>query len=227
MVNYNEIHYLEEFLPFYKFLCTDDKKKLISISSVERYFKGDLISSKYSSNCTGIILILEGRVRSFIHSDFGKEITIFRLLSRDLCLLSASCAFKNISYNLSLEAECDSLILVINGEYFKNLCDSNFEVQKFLLNLTQDKLSETLCLIEDLVFLSFDKRLSKFLINESFLCNSKILTITHDSIANTLGSAREVVSRMLKKFEKDGIVKVSRGKIELIDSYKLSKLANE
>ncbi|MGL4569988.1 MAG: Crp/Fnr family transcriptional regulator [Clostridium sp.] len=227
MINSNKTHYLEEFLPFYNSLCTEEKNKLISISSIEKYFKGDLITSKYSSKCSGIILILEGRVRSFIHSDFGKEITIFRLLSRDLCLLSASCAFKNISYDVSLEAECDSLILVINGEYFKNLCDSNFEVQSFLLNLTQDKLSETLCLIEDLVFLSFNKRLSKFLVNECFLCNSKILNITHDSIANNLGSAREVVSRMLKKFEKDGIVKVSRGKIEILDSYKLSNLANE
>lgn len=225
MINEDNLFYLKEFLPFFNELSKDELNKLLSISHIQNYSKGDLINSKYSSNCSGIILVLKGQIRSFIHSKSGKEITIFRLLSRDFCLLSASCAFKNMSYDVSLEAEENSLVLIINGAYFKSLSDSNIHVQKFLFDLTQDKLSEVLCLIEDIVFLSFDKRLSKFLINESFLQNTTTLTITHDSIANNLGSAREVVSRMLKKFKLLNILKLHRGKIELIDKTKLIELS--
>ncbi|MGG7097035.1 Crp/Fnr family transcriptional regulator [Clostridium sardiniense] len=225
MINKEKLSYLKEFLPFFNELSKDELSKLLSISKVQSYSKGDLINSKYSASCSGIILVLDGQLRSFIHSTSGKEITIFRLLSRDFCLLSAACAFKDISCDVSIEVEKDSLALIINGTYFKKLSDSNTAVQKFLLDLTQDKFSEVMCLIEDIVFLSFDKRLSKFLMNESFLQDNTTITITHDTIANNLGSAREVVSRMLKKFELDNIIKIHRGKIEIIDRLKLYDLS--
>ena len=208
--------YLEKNLPFFKELSLDEINNLVKISNIKKFSKGELIHSQYS-NCIGIILVLDGQLRSFIESNSGKEITIFRLLDRDICILSASCAFKNLTYNVNLQAEKDSLVLVIEGNYFKNLSESNSYVQKFLFDLTQDKLSELMWVIEQIVFSNFDTRLANFLINQSYLENSNILKITHDSIANHLGSAREVVSRMLKRFENEGFIKTSRGTIEIIN----------
>lgn len=146
---------------------------------------------------------------------------MFRLIDRDICLLSASCVFKNLTYDISLEAEKDSLVLIIEGAYLKKLSESNSHVQKFLFDLTQDKLSEVMWIIEQIVFLNFDRRLANFLLNQSYLENSNTLKITHDAIANHLGSAREVVSRMLKRFENEGLIKMSRGTIEIINLEKL------
>ncbi|WP_330409781.1 Crp/Fnr family transcriptional regulator [Romboutsia maritimum] len=220
MINKNKINYLKNNLPFFKDLSSEELNNLILISYLKKYSKGELIHSK-NSNCTGVILVINGQLRSFLDSSSGKEITMFRLIDRDICLLSASCVFKNLTYDISLEAEKDSLVLIIEGAYLKKLSESNSHVQKFLFDLTQDKLSEVMWIIEQIVFLNFDRRLANFLLNQSYLENSTTLKITHDAIANHLGSAREVVSRMLKRFENEGLIKMSRGTIEIINLEKL------
>ncbi|RDY23342.1 Crp/Fnr family transcriptional regulator [Romboutsia maritimum] len=219
-MNKNKINYLKNNLPFFKDLSSEELNNLILISYLKKYSKGELIHSK-NSNCTGVILVINGQLRSFLDSSSGKEITMFRLIDRDICLLSASCVFKNLTYDISLEAEKDSLVLIIEGAYLKKLSESNSHVQKFLFDLTQDKLSEVMWIIEQIVFLNFDRRLANFLLNQSYLENSTTLKITHDAIANHLGSAREVVSRMLKRFENEGLIKMSRGTIEIINLEKL------
>lgn len=223
MKNINKELYFKNNLPFFKDLSKNEVEKLFSSSYIQNYSKGEFIYSKDKA-CTGVLLVVNGQLRSFLSSYSGKEITLFRLFDLDICMLSASCVFQNLTCDINLEAERDSSVIIIDSNFFKDLSSKNINVQNFFLNLTQNKLSEVMNVLEQVVFFSLDNRLSNYLINQYYLNNSNDIYITHDSIANDLGSAREVISRMLKRFEKDNLVKLSRGVIKIVDIEKLKLL---
>lgn len=215
--------YFKESLPFFKDLSEKEKTLLYNASRIEEYKRGELISSKYSS-CTGLVIVISGQLRSFMSSLSGKEITLFKLFKNDLCILSSSCFYQNLTYDINLQAVENSHIIIIDGNFFKELINQNISAQKFILEITQSKLSEVLWVLEQVVFFNLDYRLSDYLINQYYLKNSDKISITHEIIANDLGSSREVISRMLKRFEKDNLVKVSRGCIKILDIKKLKEL---
>ncbi len=223
-MNFNDIKfYLEKNLPFFDKLSYDEKEKLVNNSSITSFSKGEIIYSK-NSNCVGIVLVLSGQLRSFMSSNNRGEITIFRLFERDVCVLSSSCVYKNLTYDINLESFEDSKVLIIEGSLFKNLLDNNLYVKDFIINLMQDKLSEVMWVLEQIVFFSLENRLASFLLNEYYLSNSLDIIITNEYIANNLGSSREVISRILKRFEKEGILKISRKKLTITDLKTLKKL---
>lgn len=213
---FNKEYVFEEILPFFKNLSEEEKNELISKSSVTKYEKGEIVHSK-NSTCTGLLLTLSGNFRVFISAPSGRQITLFKLYDRDVCMLSASCAFANLTYDVNLEAQTKAEAIIIDSSLLKKLASSNFQVMNYLLNLTQDKLSEVMYVLEQATFFSLDERITNYLLEQSRFLDSSILYITHKSIANELGSSREVISRILKRFEKDGKIHVSRGKIEIIN----------
>ncbi|MBC5997121.1 Crp/Fnr family transcriptional regulator [Romboutsia ilealis] len=217
--------FLKDNLPFFNDLSKSELKGLVSASSVQKYNTGELVHSKNSA-CTGIVLVLNGQLRSFMSSNSGKEITLFRLFERDICMLSSSCVYQDLTYDINLEAEKDSSVIIIDSKFFKEISSNNLSIQNFFLTLTQDKLSEIMWVLEQVVFFSLDSRVASFLIDQYYLYNSININITHDTIANNLGSAREVISRILKRFEKDKIVELSRGSIKIIDIKKLKLLSS-
>ncbi|MDU2197415.1 MAG: Crp/Fnr family transcriptional regulator [Peptostreptococcaceae bacterium] len=225
MLNIDKIELLERILPFFNNLSSKETEELISESFITKYEKGTIVHNK-NSTCTGLLITISGQFRTFISAPSGREITLFRLLERDVCILSASCVFQNITYDINLEAEEESLAIIIDSSIIKDLSQSNTHVLEFLFNLTQNKLSEVMYVLEQAVFFSLDSRISNFLIEESNLINSNTLYLTHESIANHLGSAREVISRILKKFEKDEIIQVSRGNIKILNFEKLNNISN-
>ena len=215
-MNINKKSYLNDNLPFFKDLSEEEKTMIYNASHIEEYKSGELVYSKYKS-CSGIVLVLNGQLRSFMSSLSGKEITLFRLFQNDLCILSSSYVYQNLSYDISLQAEENSSLIVIDGNFFKEVLDKNLSVQKFMLEITQGKLSEIMWVLEQVVFFSLEHRLSDYLINQHYLKDSTQIHITHEAIANDLGSSREVISRMLKRFEKDNLVEMGRGYIKIID----------
>ncbi|MBC5996210.1 Crp/Fnr family transcriptional regulator [Romboutsia ilealis] len=216
---------LEEILPFFNSLSVKESQELISKSILIKYEEGKIVHNK-NSTCTGLLITISGQFRTFISAPSGREITLFRLLDRDVCILSASCAFQNITYDINLESEKESLAIIIDSSIIKDLSKSNAKVLEFLLNITQNKLSEVMYVLEQAVFFSLDSRISNFLIEESNLTNSSTLYLTHESIANHIGSSREVVSKILKKFERDDIIEISRGKLKILNIEKLNNLSN-
>lgn len=212
-------YYLRETLPFFDNLTQKEKEELVLKSTIGEYERGEIVHSKNSS-CTGLLITVSGNFRVFISSPSGRQITLFKLYERDVCMLSASCAFQNLNYDVSLEAQWDCRSIILDSLLIKKLSESNFQVMNFLLQLTQDKLSQVMYVLEQATFFSLDDRITDFLLEQSRYLNSNILYITHENIANELGSSREVISRILKKFEKDGKLEVSRGKIKLIDMKK-------
>lgn len=217
------LEFVKEVLPFWNDLNAEEKK-FIHEKLVERcYLEGQIIHD--GEDCTGLLLVKSGQLRIFILSESGKEITLFRLFEYDVCILSSSCIMRNITFNIHVEAEKNSEILVMPSAVFKQLSDANPAVKAFEAEIVSARLSDVMWVIEQVAFMSMDKRLASFLLEQASIEGSDELSITHDTIARNLGTAREVISRMLKYFENEGLVALSRGRVALRDRKRLMEYA--
>lgn len=191
----------------------------IFYESGESIFNGDI-------NCVGVLIVKSGQIRTFMLSEEGREITLFRLSQGELCILSASCVLKDITFDVNIDVVEDAEVVIIRSKEFSQLMDKNIYIENFFSKIIADRFSKTMWVMEQVLFMRFDKRLALFLLSESEELNSDVISLTHEQIAKYTSSAREVVSRMLKYFEKENIIKMSRGKIKLIDKEKLAEYAN-
>lgn len=215
----------EHYFPIWKEL-TAAEKSLLEQSAIKRAAPKGTLLHNGSSDCVGVFLIRSGQLRAFILSDEGKEVTIYRLFERDLCLFSASCMMHSIQFDVTIEAEKDSELWVIPTEVYKKLMDTSAAVANYTNQVMASRFSEVMWLIEQIMWKSFDKRLAAFLLEESALDGGDTLRITHDRIAAHMGTAREVVTRMLRYFQEEGMVNLTRGAIELRDRKRLQKLSD-
>lgn len=183
---------------------------------------GTLVKS--GGDCLGLMLVKSGQLRAYVQSDDGKEVTLYRLLSRDMCLFSASCMMKNIQFDVSISAEKDTSVWVIPLDVYENLMKNSAIVANYTNELMSARFTDVMWLIEQIMWKSFDKRLAEFLVEESAVEESDELNITHEQIARHLGTAREVVTRMLKYFQMEGMVTLERGVVKIISRDKLLKV---
>src|SRR5665647_774079 len=150
-------------------------------------------------------------------SENGKEITLYRLFAGDMCVLSASCVLSTITFDVHVDAEEDTELLLIRATYFESLSERNPFVECWAYKLATERFSSVMWAMQQILFMSMDKRLAVFLWDELSKTNNTTLKITHEQAARYMGSAREVVTRMLKYFAEEGIVQLSRGGIKIID----------
>lgn len=215
-----DIELLSELLPFWKVLKENEKELIIENTVKNQYDQRQNIHGGYG-NCTGIITVKSGRLRAYLLSDEGKEVTLFRLLENDVCLLSASCIMKNISFDIYVDTECPTEIFITNASTYDMISKENPAVENFMRELISMRFSETMWVMEQILFMKFDKRLAIFLLEQANLEGGDTITLTHEQIAGHIGSAREVVSRMLKYFSNEGFISVSRKGIKILDRKKL------
>lgn len=175
--------------------------------------------------CTGAICVSKGELRVYMLSEEGREITLYRMYPGDICVLSASCVLKSITFDVFVDAEVDSEVYVMNSHAFANLVENNVYVENFMLNVAVERFSDVMWAMQQILFMSFDKRLAIFLLDESAKTGSDTINLTHEQIAKYMGSAREVVSRMLKYFSTENIVALRRSGVEILDKKKLQKIA--
>lgn len=204
-----------KFFPVWNRL-TQAQRDILSSSAVRKHVRQGEVIHSGTADCSGLLLVNSGMLRAYILSEEGKEITLYRLFDMDICLFSASCMIQSLQFEIMIEAEKDSEVLVIPADIYKGLSESSAVLANYTNQIMASRFSEVMWLIEQLMWKSFDKRLAQFLVEEAMLEDTDSLSITHEKIANHLGSAREVVSRMLKYFEGEGLVKVSRGSIRVL-----------
>ncbi len=220
------VAFLREVLPFWDKLSAVQQREIELTATGRTYRKGESLHNG-ATDCSGMLIIKSGQVRAFILSPQGKEITLYRLLDRDTCLLTASCILKNISFEINIEAERDTEAMFIPTRVYELLSHTSIAVADYANQLMSSRLSDVMWVMEQVLFSSFDKRLANFLLEQSVMDGGETLEITHEAIARHLGSAREVVTRMLKYFQSEGMVALSRGGITLIDYEKLERLTAE
>ncbi len=211
-----------EIFPFWDEISEKDRDFLCLNSRALTYPKGTQIHD--GTECSGVILVRNGSLRVSMMSEEGKEITLYRLHNGELCMLSASCVLQSITFDILVNAEEDSECYVISGSAYQSVAERNPNIKIFTLETAVSRFSDVMWVMQQVLFMSMDKRLAIFLCDESTRTNSNTLNLTHEQIAKYMGSAREVVSRMLKYFANEGLVDVSRKGITLIDKSRLRKL---
>ena len=228
----------QEHYPFYSKLTADEQQTLVLSSVLTTYQRGDFLYS-CDDDCLGVLLVLSGKLRIFIQSGEQREITLFTTGTEgggsvaagipenkkqrpgEVCTLSASCAMQEISFDILIEAEEETKVLITPASTFRRLLNQNIYVENYIYRETTEHFSEVMWAMGQLLFTRLDQRLAGYLEDERIRTGSPVLSTTHEQIARNLGSAREVVSRTLKSFEKDGIVALSRGTVTILDVKKL------
>lgn len=216
---------LQEQFPFWKDLDEKEREQLAMSAARKEYAKGSFVHSA-SEKCLGLILVESGALRVYIESEEGRDITLYRLGEGDICTLSASCFMSEITFEVLIEAESDSSLVLMNPAVFNRIASENIYVENYMYKQTASRFSDVMWAMQQILFLSFDRRLALFLLDEAAKTADNTLVMTHEQVARYVGSAREVVSRMLKYFEEEGYVKLSRGRIQIMDEDALERLAS-
>ena len=205
-----------EYFPIWDQL-TPGQRETLSGSLVSRSVKNGAVLHGGGRDCTGLLLVKSGQLRAFILSREGREVTLYRLFDRDLCLFSASCIMRSIQFDVTIAAEKDTELWVISAEAYKELMEQSAAAANYTNEIMAARFSEVM-------WNSMDRRVAAFLLEEAAIEGANRLSITHETIANHLGTHREVVTRMLRYLQGEGMVRLSRGAVELLDVRKLSAL---
>ena len=192
--------WIGQVLPFWKDLTETEKQMLLTHTALEEYEKGVLLHID-GGDCAGVQIVKEGQVRVYITSPSGGEITLYRLVEGDVSILSASCMIKGMDISLDMMMESDTVLYTIPKEIYKKLNDTNTAVKDYTMEMVSERFSDVM-----------------------WLFNQYVFSNAHDVLARDMGTAREVVTRLLKQFQTEGYVRLSRGYIEVLDAKALKKI---
>ena len=213
-----------EYFPVWKQLTGQEQAMIRDSLVLRQAQKGEIIHNG-NLDCAGLLVVCTGQLRAYMLSDEGREITLYRLFDRDICLFSASCVMRSIQFEVIIEAEKDSQIWFIPPHVFKRLTEQSAPMANFVNEIMATRFSEVMWLVEQIMWKSMDKRLAAFLLEESQIENSRELKLTHETIANHMGTHREVITRMLKYLQSENMVTLSRGTVTITDEDKLQTLS--
>lgn len=211
--------------PIWDKLSEIQQNSILDSLAFRQIKKGTVIHSG-SMDCTGLLLVKSGQLRAYILSEGGREVTIYRLFDRDICLFSASCMLRSAQFDVTIEAERDTELWVIPAETYRKIMEESAPAANYTNEIMAARFSEVMWLVEQIMWKSMDKRVAAFLLEESAIEGGDRLTLTHETIARHLGTHREVVTRMLRYLQSEGMVKLSRGAVELLDEQGLAALGD-
>jgi len=214
---------IANYFPVFSKLTPQQQQMVLDYTAIRTVPAGTVVHNG-AVECTGFLLVRTGQLRAYTLSEEGREVTIYRLFDHDCCLFSAACIMSSLQFEVIIETEKDSDIFIIPPSVYQKLMNESLPVSKYTNDLMASRFSEVMWLMEQIMWKSFDKRLAAFLVEEAAIEGTSLLKVTHEKIANHMGTAREVVTRMLRYFQGEGLVKLSRGTIEITDEAGLEAL---
>jgi CRP/FNR family transcriptional regulator len=215
---------IENTFPFVKDLSEEDRAMLMGSIVTKSFPKGSIVN-RNEDGCVGVLSVTAGRLRVYIVSDEGREITLFRVDLGEICVLSVSCLLDSIAFDVVIEASEDTVVSIIPAAVVHRLEKDNPGVGLFLYKTAAEKFSEVIWTMQQIMFMKLDQRIAIFLWDEQSKKDGNVLMLTHDEIARQIGSSREVVTRIMKYFEQEGILSLERGKVVITDKNALKKTA--
>jgi len=210
---------------FWKHLSDEEKDLVNRHTDTVHYEKGEHVHEG-PFDCIGVLLVKKGQLRVYTLSEDGRDVTLYRLFPDDIGILSASCALQSVTFDVYIDAEEDTEVLLMDAAAFRKLAAQNIYARCFGYEMASLRLSEMLWKLQQILFLSADRRLAIFLIEESEAEQTDTIRLTHEQIARYMGTAREVVSRLVKYFHQEGWVETGRGCIRIKDREALQNLAD-
>ncbi|MDO9599964.1 MAG: Crp/Fnr family transcriptional regulator [Azoarcus sp.] len=170
--------------------------------------------------CEGFPFVITGSVRVAKCAPNGRELPLYRVAPGETCIISSSCLLGNEDYNARGITESDTLLMLLPKPVFDALLGEP-AFRGFVFNLFAERIADLMQLIEEVAFQRLDQRLAALLLGKGRLVHT-----THQHLADELGSVREFVSRLLKGFAAQGLVKLSREQIEILDPAGLRRVAS-
>ena len=214
------------YFPVWNKLSPEHQEKIRSSVIFQTVPKGTILHNG-SVDCTGPLILKSGQLRVYSLSDEGREVTLYRLFDRDICLFSASCMMPSIQFDVIIETEKETSLWLIPVFVYKAVMAESAALANYTNEIMASRFSDVMWLMEQIMWKSLDRRVAAFLIEEADIEGTDQLKITHETIANHLGSPREVITRMLRYFQSEGLVQLSRGAVELTDREKLEELCDQ
>ena len=223
MLSEENIQLIAKYFTPWDYLSQTERDELLENTTLMHYPKGTSVHNG-ENDCRGMLIIKKGVLRTYMLSESGKEITLYRLGEGELCVLSASCVLSAITFEVQIDAEENTEVLFTSSMFFQSLLERNLRVECFAYKIATDRFSDVMWAMQQILFMSMDKRLAVFLWDELMKSGDDTIRFTHEQVAKNIGTAREVVSRMLKYFASESIAELSRGGIRILDKEKLRKL---
>ena len=217
---------IAQYFPVFSKLTPQQQQMVLDYTAIRSVSAGTVVHNG-AVECTGFLLVRSGQLRAYTLSSEGREVTIYRLFDHDCCLFSAACIMSSLQFEVIIEAEKDSEVFIIPPSVYQKLMNESLPVSKYTNDLMASRFSEVMWLMEQIMWKSFDKRLAGYLLEEISIEGTNLLKVTHERIANHMGTAREVVTRMLRYFQSEGLVKLTRGTIEITDKTGLEFLQDD
>ena len=215
--------FYEQYFPFWEALKEEDKNYLCENTAEKHFDRSQAVHD--NMGCTGLFIVRSGRLRLYMLSEDGKEITLYRLSPGDICMLSASCVLQSVTFDVYVDAEEESDCYHISASAFGEVSNRYLEVKNYALETAVSRFSDVMWIMQQIVFMSMDKRLAIFLLEETQATGNDTVSMTHETLARHLGTAREVVTRMLRHLASDGVIEVTRRGIRIVDKRKLRRIA--
>ena len=217
---------IAQYFPVFSKLTAQQQQMLLDYTVIRKVSAGTVVHIG-AIECTGFLLVRTGQLRAYTLSSEGREVTVYRLFDHDCCLFSAACIMSSLQFEVIIEAEKDSEVFIVPPAVFQKLMNESLPVSKYTNDLMATRFSDVMWLMDQIMWKSFDKRLAAFLLEECAIEDTRLLKVTHEKIANHMGTAREVVTRMLRYFQSEGLVKLTRGAIEITDEAGLEALQDD
>lgn len=211
------------YFPIWAQLSAAQQAQITSQLIAKSVKKGAIVHGG-GTECTGLLLVERGQLRAYFLSEDGREITLYRLFERDLCLFSASCMLRSVQFDITVTAEKDTAFWVVPAALYRSIMEQSAAAANYTNELMASRFSDVMWLMDQILWKRFDQRLAGFLLDEAAIEGSNTLHLTHEAIGNHLGNPREVVTRMLKYFSSEGLVRLSRGTIEILDGRGLQRV---
>ena len=174
--------------------------------------------------CGRIGFVIGGSVKVFKEHPSGRSITLYRLGPGDSCILSMSCAMANPIHQASAVVEEDCRVLTVTTDHFRSLMERSSEARDYVFGLFAARLTDVLLLLEEVVFRRMDERLASILLEHAVRRGSDEIHTTHEQLAEEAGTAREVVTRVLREFVANNLVTVGRGMVTITDRKGLARI---
>lgn len=213
---------LKNIFPFWSYLTESEKTLIENSIQTEKYSKGMLIH-RTDNSCKGLMTVMSGQLRTYILSDEGREVTLFRVQREEVCVLSVSCLLDTITFDVFIEATEDTEVMIIPSVVLNQVMTQNSYVELYLYKTATEKFSDVMWTMQQILFLKIDQRVAQFLWDEMIQKNSATISITHDEVARYIGSAREVVTKVMKYLSRENVVELKRGTVTIISKEKLQQ----
>lgn len=212
-----------EALPFWQQL-PEKEQILLAQSCLEQTVPRGSVTHRPRQSCQGLQLVCEGQLRVYILSEEGREVTLYRVYAGQVCVMSGSCLLDSLIFDVFVEAVEDTRLFTLPSAALAPVLQRRPEAELYLYKAAARRFSDVMWTVQQILFLGADQRVAIFLWEESQR-TGPVIRLTQEQIARYIGSAREVVSKVLKYFAQEGIVALERGQIALLDTEKLRRLA--